>query len=127
MSSVSFRIIGGVFGAAIGTYFSGIIYDYLYNKHKQNVPQIQNKTNPPQPYENKIKNAQTFEDILHIQVNEHLKQQQTKPTNYEYDNEQGNTFNIIIEKSAEYPEENYINDTLYDNSYYDYYVQIGRE
>jgi len=115
-SSLFIRIIGGVFGGAIGTFVSGHIYDY-FNRNEQ-PPQNQ----PPENYEHKIKDAKTFEDILNIQINEHLNNQSIK-NNYEYDNEYGNTIKIDIEK----PEDTFINDALYDNAFYDFYTIIGRD
>jgi hypothetical protein len=115
MSSALFiRIIGGVFGGAIGTYVSGHIYDY-FNRNRQPMP-------PPEKYEPKIKDAKTFEEILNIQVNEHINNQSVK-NNYEYDNEYGNTFNINIEKT----ENTFINDALYDCNFYDFYAIVGRD
>lgn len=116
MSSALFiRIVGGVLGGAIGTYISGNIYDY-YNKKKPS--QIQ----PPEKYEPIIKDAKTFEEILNIQVNEH-KNNQSVNNNYDYDNEYGNIFNINNEKT----EDTYINDALYDCTFYDFYSIIGRD
>jgi len=117
-SALIIRIIGGVCGGAIGTYISGHIYDYL-NRNRQPIPQ--KPLPPPEKYELKFKDAKSFEEILNIQVNEYINNQNGK-NDYEYDNEQGNTFNIKVEV----PEETYINDALYDCNFYDFYASIGR-
>ena len=120
MSSALFiRIIGGVFGGAIGTYVSGHIYDY-FNRNSQ-PPQIQPMSSPEKP-ETKFKDVKTFEEILNNQVNEHINIKRAK-NDYDYDNEQGNTFNIKIEP----PKEVYINDALYDCNFYDFYAIVGRD
>lgn len=120
MSSALFiRIIGGVFGGAIGTYVSGHIYEY-FNRNRQS-PQIQSMPSP-EKYEPKFKDAKTFEEILSIQVNELMNKQDVKH-DYDYDNEQGNTFNIKIEQ----PETTIINDALYDCNLYDFYAIVGRD
>ena len=87
-STLVIRIVGGVCGGAIGSYISGKIYDYVYNK-----PQIQ--PSPPKKYELKFKDAKSFQEIYKIQVNE-LKEQiyNVDKYNYEYDNEHGNTVEI---------------------------------
>jgi hypothetical protein len=116
MSSTLFiRIIGGVCGGAIGTYISGHIYEY-FNRNRQ-PPQFK-PISPPDKYELKFKDAKTFEEVLNIQVNEHINNQNPK-IDYEYDNEQGNTFNINVKT-----EETYVNDTLYDCYFY---AIVGRD
>jgi hypothetical protein len=118
-SALIIRIIGGVCGGAIGTYISGHIYDYL-NRNRQPIPQ--KPLPPPEKYESKFKEAKTFEEILNNQVNEYINNQNSK-NDYEYDNEEGNTFNINIKKT----EETYVNDTLYDCNFYDFYAIVGRD
>lgn len=114
--SLFIRIVGGVLGGAIGTYISGNIYDY-YNKKKPT--QIQ----PPEKYDTIIKDVKTFEEILNSQVNEHKNNQSVK-NNYDCDNNKhGNIFNNNIEKT----EDIYINDALYDCTFYDFYSIIGRD
>lgn len=92
MSSALFiSIIGGVFGGAIGIYLSGHIYDY-FNKNRQPIPQIKESTQPPL-YESKYKDAKSFEEILNIQIGDHISNKiETENVKYEYDNEHGNTF-----------------------------------
>ena len=130
MSSALFiRIVGGVFGGAIGTYISGHIYDY-FNKNRQPIPQIKEHSQPPQ-YESKYKNVKSFEEILNIDIGQHIsKQFETEKINYEYDNEHGNTFEFKNAGEKEEQDANYVNDALYDNAYddfYRFYVEIGRE
>jgi len=125
-SSLVIRIIGGVCGGAIGTYISGKIYDYIYNK-----PQLE----PPKNFETKIKDAKSVEaklplveaklplveEILNIQIQEHI--DNGNKYNYEYDNEHGNTIQI---KNPEVEKEvKNINNALYDNSYEDYFTLIS--
>ena len=118
-SALIIRIIGGVFGGAIGTYISGHIYDYL-NRNRQPIPQKPLPT--PEKYESKFKDAKSFEEILSIQVNEYINNQNGK-NDYEYDNEHGNTFNINVKKK----DETCVNDALYDCNFYDFYTIISRD
>ncbi len=92
-SALIVRIIGGLCGGAIGTYISVQIYDYL-NRNRQ--PITQKPFALPEKYELKFKDVKSFEEILNIQVNEYINNQNGK-NDYEYDNEQGNTFNIKLE------------------------------
>ena len=104
------RIIGGVCGGAIGTYVSGKIYDFIYSK-----PQLPPcPPEPPKKFENRIKEAKSFEEILNIQVQEHI--HNGNKYTYEYDNEHGNTVTIKNTKETVF-----VNDALYDNNYIDYY------
>ena len=119
MSSALFiRIIGGVCGGAIGTYITGKIYDYIYNKPQQLPSHL---PEPPKKFESKIKYAKSFEEILNIQIQEHI--DNGNKYNYEYDNEHGNTIQI---KNPEVEKEvKNINNALYDNSYEDYFTLIS--
>lgn len=108
------RIIGGVCGGAIGTYISGKIYDYINRKPQLPSPPI---PEPPKNFENKIKDVKSFQDILNIQIKEHI---ENRNNNYEYDNEHGNSVeikNIVKEKECLF-----VNDSIYDNNYEDYYT-----
>ncbi len=130
MSSALFiRIIGGVFGGAIGTYISGHIYDY-FNRTRQPIPQIKEPSQPP-PYESKYKDVKSFEEILNIDIGQHISNTlETKKVNYEYDNEHGNTFEFTNAEIKEEQDAIFINDALYDNSYedfYRFYIELGRE
>ncbi len=128
-TSLFIRIFGGVFGGAIGTYISGKIYEFIYGK--KNNPLITYKNNttnitkPPSiihPDElsyNKFKNAKTFSDILEIELKEHISN--TNKYNYDYDNEHGNTVDIIEEKYEEINEDNDFED------YYSFFSAIARE
>jgi len=123
-SAFVIRIIGGVCGGDIGTYVSGKIYDYIYNKPQLSPPQIE----PPKNFETKIKDAKSFEaklplveEILNIQIQEHI--DNGNKYNYEYDNEHGNT--IKIHKPEVEKEVKLVNDALYDNSYEDYLTFIS--
>jgi hypothetical protein len=127
MSSTLFiGIIKGVFGGAISTYISGYIYEY-FNKNRQPIPQIIELTQPPL-YEPKYKYAKNFEEILNIQIGEHISNKiNTENVKYEYDNEHGNTFEF---KNDRFEEENtpFIN-ALYDNNYdnfYKFHIIISR-
>lgn len=109
-SALVIRIIGGVCGGAIGTYISGKIYDYINRKPQLPLP-------PPEPikkFETKLENVKSFEEILNIQIQEHI--DNGNKNNYEYDNEHGNT--VIIKNTKETV---FVNDALYDNNYIDYY------
>jgi hypothetical protein len=109
-SSLVIRIVGGVCGGAIGTYISGKIYDYFNSRPQINSPE----TNHQIPYyENKIKDAKSFEEILQIQVKEQI--ENCNKYDYEYDNEYGNTVEIKEKEIM------FVNDAIYDNNYIDYY------
>lgn len=111
------RIIGGVCGGAIGTYVTGKIYDYIYSK-----PQMPpSPPKPPKKFENKIKDAKSFEEILNIQVQEHI--HNGNKYTYEYDNEHGNT--IQFQNIKEEKETRFINDALYDNNFDDYFTLLS--
>lgn len=131
MSSALFiRIIGGVLGGAIGAYLSGHIYEY-FNKNQQPLPKIKDQP-PPQSYETKYQHAKSFEEILNIQIGEHISNKiETEKSRYEYDNEHGNTFEFKNNNNKESETEILlINDPLYDNNYedfYQYYISLGRE
>lgn len=109
-STLVIRIVGGVCGGAIGTYISGKIYDYIYNK-----PQIIDHNSPtplpspslPKKYDSKIKDAKSFEEIYKIQIKEQI--DNCDKYNYEYDNEHGNTVEIKEKNKMS------VNDYLYDN------------
>lgn len=116
-SALVIRIIGGVCGGAIGTYISGKIYDYIYNKPPLSPPQLE----PPKNFETKIKHAKSFQEILNIQIQEHI--DNGNKYNYEYDNEHGNT--IQIKNSEVEKEVKLVNDDLYDKSYEDYFTLIS--
>lgn len=124
-SSLVIRIIGGVCGGAIGTYVTGQIYDYVYNKPQLPPPQ---PPEPPKNFESKFKDVKSFEaklplveEILNIQIKEQI--DNGNKYDYEYDNEHGNTieFKNIIEKQ----ETKFINDALYDNNFDDYFELIS--
>jgi hypothetical protein len=118
-SSLVIRIVGGVFGGAIGTYLSGRIYEY-FNKNIQPIPQIKEPSHHS-PYESKYKDVKSFEEILKIDIGQHINNTlEEKKINYEYDNEHGNTFEFknTIDKEEKVTLQN---NTLYDNSYDDFY------
>lgn len=117
-SALVVRIIGGVCGGAIGTYLSGKIYEYIYNKPKQLPPPLE----PPKKFESKIKDAKSFEEILNIQIKEQI--DNGNKYTYEYDNEHGNT--IELKNSIEQEKETkFVNDALYDNNFDDYFICIS--
>lgn len=127
-SALVIRIIGGVFGGAVGTYLTGYIYDY-FNKIRQPIPQIK-EPKQPFPYESKYNNVKSFEEILNIQIGEHISNQlDNQKNNYEYDNEYGNVFEFNNSGLRD-EETTFINDALYDNSYEDFYqlyILVGRD
>ena len=96
MSGIAIRIVGGI----IGVFISGKIYDNYYNQIKEN----NQKTNI------------SFIDYY----------------NHKYDEKFNFKFKLVENKldenklDDEYKETTFINDALYDNSYYDCYVIIGR-
>jgi len=92
ITSLFVKIIGGVYGASIGYFLSRNIYNYFYKNNEKSIHYIYKK---PLTYENKIKDAKSFEEILHIQMNEYM--EINKPKEYDYDNEHGNTFNIKLQ------------------------------
>jgi hypothetical protein len=124
MSSALFiRIVGGVFGGAIGTYISGYIYGY-FNKKRQPIPQIKEQSQPPQ-YESKYKHVKSFEEILNIDIGQHIsKELETEKINYEYDNEHGNTFEF--KNAGEKEKEEDVANTSYED-YYRFYIQLYRD
>ena len=133
MSSLAIRIIGGVCGGAIGTYVSGKIYDYVYNKKeientnsitktKSNVNILDEKYD--KKYENKISNVKSFEELLNIQIMEQLRNNKERIINYEYDNEHGNTIEINPHNLDTDNKENVNN---YDISFESFYRALCRE
>jgi len=117
-SALVIRIIGGVCGGAIGTYISGKIYDYINQKPQLPPPE------PPKFFESKLKDIKSFEaklplveEILNIQIQEYI--DNGNKNNYEYDNEHGNT--VDIKNTTEESETIFVNESLYDNNYIDYY------
>jgi hypothetical protein len=114
-SPLIIRIFGGVFGGAIGTYISGRIYDFLYIRPQPPLtqpPLTQPPLTQPSTHQNK-KEIKSFEQILENKV---------KTTNdYEYDNEYGNTIDFNYKKEDETI---FINDALYDNSFFDFYESL---
>ena len=107
-STLVIRIIGGVCGGAIGSYISGKIYDYLYNKP-------QTPPSPPKKYDLKFKDAKSFEEIYKIQLKEQM--DNVDKYNYEYDNEHGNTVEIR-EKNNKF---------INDNDDYTFLTALGRD
>lgn len=96
--SLIIRIIGGVFGGAIGTYVSGKIYDHFNKK-----PTIMDKNIPDK---NVNKDDQTNkEEYLQLKIE-----------------------NDIYYKNMIKPKEDdiYINDAIYDNTYFDFYMSLGK-
>jgi hypothetical protein len=107
MMELLIKIIGGVCGGAIGTFLSGKIYGYIYNK-----PQI-----TPIPYSGNdntikesimIKKPKSFEDILKIRLQQHVDK---------YDN-----FN---DDDANNKKITFVNNALYDNNFEDYYALLA--
>jgi hypothetical protein len=95
MSSALFiRTIGGLCGGVIGTYLSGKIYDYIYNRPQQLF--VPTHSYPLDFQKSKIIEAKSFEEILNIQLQEYI--HTIDKYNYEYDNEYGNTITIINDK-----------------------------
>lgn len=119
-TSLVIRIFGGVFGGLIGTYVSGHIYDYWNKK----IPQIKPPEKPVNDYSSKIIHAKSFEEILNIELNDALENQTMKVNKltYDYDNEHGNAVECIVEHT----DDMYVNDSLYDCNYFDFYQIIGR-
>ena len=111
------RIIGGVCGGAIGTYVTGKIYDYIYNKPQLPPPPAE----PPKNFESKFKDVKSFEEILNIQIKEQI--DNANKYTYEYDNEHGNT--IELKNITEEQETKFVNDALYDNNFNDYFELIS--
>lgn len=65
MSIVAIRIVGGICGAFIGTYFSGKIHDYLNNKKEiKDITKI-NKTK-------EIKDVKSFEELLNLEIDRQI-------------------------------------------------------
>lgn len=114
-SALVVKIIGGVCGGAIGTYITGKIYDYISNRPQLSPPPLE----PPKNLESKIKQAKTFEEILNIQLQEHI--DNVNKDTYEYDNEHGNTINIIEEEK----EVKFVNYSLYNNNFNDYFTFLS--
>jgi len=111
------RIIGGVCGGVIGTYVSGKIYDYVYNKPQLPLP----PTESPKNFESKFKDVKSFEEILNIQIKEQI--DNSNKYTYEYDNEHGNT--IEFKNITEEKETKFVNDALYDNNFNDYFELVS--
>ena len=119
-SALVIRIIGGVCGGIIGTYISGKIYEFIYKKKYNNLiknDNIINESKPPSIVNpdnisyNKYQNVHTFQDILQIELNEHINNKDIY--DYEYDN----TSNVI--------EENNKVDDFED--YYLFFSSVARE
>lgn len=126
MSNLIIRIIGGVCGGAIGLYISGQIYDKLYNNKP---PKLLKNTSPAEislsqkDNENKAKDISSFENILNIQIQE-IQTNNINDNNLNLKNDTVNISPIIVNNNKN--EELYINDAIYDNTYYDFYIKIGR-
>jgi hypothetical protein len=120
MSALVVRIIGGVCGGAIGTFISGQIYDYIYNKPVKKVEQ----PNPPQHFESKFQHVKSFEEILNIELRE-------PENNNPLRNEKDAYIIEIINNNNENDnkdEKLFINDAIHDNTYIDYYsLYFGHE
>jgi len=117
MSEFIVRIIGG----AIGGYISGKIYHHFYkNKNTTTNPPLQ----PPKENKHNINDVSSFDDILNIQIQ---KSQQNHDVTCNDNLEQINKTDILFDK-PERPEREqlYINDAIYDNTYFDFYGTIGR-
>ena len=122
-TSLVIRIIGGVCGGAIGTFVSGKIYEFI---RKNKIPSASlEEPSEPLKYESKINNAKSFEEILNIQLeNETINQEEVE---FKIKDKFAIKEPILIshieinEPTIEVRENIYINDTLYDNYYIDYF------
>lgn len=114
------RIIGGVYGA----YIAGKIYDII-KPPTPPPPSIQAPHSPPS-----YKDAKSFEELLNIEIKEEINKNPNAldMSDYDYDNEIGNTFDFDIKPKEPPTVENHIiiNDALYDCTFYDVYMMLGR-
>lgn len=111
MSALAIRIIGGVFGGAIGTFISGQIYDY-FNKPVKKIEQ----QSPPKQFDTKFQDVKSFEEIVAIELCE---QENNKPSEHEH---LYIDINLCTDIENDNEHENlFINDAIYDNTYIDYY------
>lgn len=128
-SALIVRIIGGVCGGTIGVFISGKIYDFFIKKPDIKIPIQNTKENTTynscfeNHQSNKIKDANSFEDIFNNQLKEYINN--SNKYTYEYDNEYGNivepTKNIEeTEKEIKYNNYKYNNYKFNDNDL-DYY------
>lgn len=106
MSAVFFiRIIGGVFGGALGTYLSGKLYDYMYKYQRT---------------------AITFDDLFQRQIRQQIELSDI----YDYDREEGNhhATDLLSSSSLTNMSDELITNIPPDeNDFSDYYIFIGRE
>lgn len=138
MSMSIIRIVGVIIGGTIGGYVSGKIGEYIYNKKTPRIDDNVEITQVPVSsfdHDGKIKN---FEDLFNRDI-EQLKNNPLKNNPLENNPLYVQTFNktdiyknIISNTSQNKNEKNnknemlFINDSIYDNDYYDYILLTAR-
>ena len=121
MSGIAIRIVGGI----IGVFISGKIYDNYYNQKKEN----NQKTNISfiDYYNHKYDEKFNFKFKLVENKLDENKLDENKLDENKLDENKLDENKLDENKlDDEYKETTFINDALYDNSYYDCYVIIGR-
>lgn len=111
MSGIAIRIIGGFIGVII----SGRLYDHFTNKY--NKIDCNNKIDYKKV---EIKENKYFENILKEALETEINDKNDENDMNEIKISDINELNEINEEKI------FINDALYDNSYYDCYILIGR-
>jgi hypothetical protein len=109
MSGIFIRILGG----AIGVIISGQLYDYYNRQTNKNIQFKHNLDIELEKDKNTNTNLEYKKDKFYKEI-EGILIKEPEPENIE-----------VTEKIVQ--ETVFVNDTIYDCSYYDYYFIIGRE
>lgn len=128
MNAHVIRAIGVIVGGAIGGIVSGQISDYLNPKPKSNSTPNSNSNPNSNPNQNDNLKYNSFEDMIQKKYNLELEHQKISKSNSEtsidalyqlYSNDKSNELDTNASTEIKF-----INDSIYDGNFYDYYTLI---
>lgn len=134
---MALRFAGIIIGGTLGGYISGKIGEYIY---KKKLPQIENNieiNQIPVSSSDDTKKIKSFKELLNDEIkmssNEKVNKIETNISNTnEMEIEIDNYFNNYLKalenekKKQQEKEMLFINDSLYDNDYYDYIMLVAK-
>lgn len=135
MSLQIIRIAGVIIGGTLGGYISGKIGEYIFNKNKK-IPEIDNNIEinqiPVSSTDDK-KKIKSFEDLLQREIKTQSNQDLIiKNDNNSIESQSDNYYQDYLRaledenKKLKEKEMLFINDSIYDNDFYDYILLVSK-
>ena len=136
MSIQIIRIVGVIIGGTLGGYVSGKIGEYIYNKNIK-IPKIENSIGieqiPVSSSDDK-KKIKSFEELLNREIkiqsdqDLNIENNEKKSGGTEQDNYYMDYLQALQDENKKLKEKEilFINDSIYDNDFYDYILLVSK-